>query len=93
MLVQARDLHGTIRKQKKRIAQLEAKLQGVRQIAEAQDNLSSRQGITNEYVYHLIRAQAMQKRMTADEVAQAMINANEIINLKKVKTWSGSTAS
>ncbi len=85
VLVLARDLHGTIRKQKKRIAQLEAKLQGVRQIAEAQDILSVQHGITKEEAYHVIREQAMQKRVTAEEIARAIINANEILGFKRVK--------
>lgn len=85
VLVLARDLHGTIRKQKKRITQLEAKLQGVRHIAEAQDVLSLQHSITKEEAYHIIRAQAMQKRVTAEEIAQAIINANEILSFKKPK--------
>jgi AmiR/NasT family two-component response regulator len=85
VLVLARDLHGTIRKQKKRIAQLELKLQGVRQIAEAQDILSVQHGISKEEAYHVIREQAMQKRVTAEEIARSIINANEILSLKKVK--------
>ncbi len=86
VLVLARDLHGTIRKQKKRIGQLELKLQGVRQIAEAQDILSVQHGITKEEAYHVIREQAMQKRVTAEEIARSIINANEILSLKKVKS-------
>ncbi len=85
VLVLARDLHGTIRKQKKRISQLEAKLQGVRQIAEAQDILSVQHGITKEEAYHIIREQAMQKRVTAEEIARSIINANEILSFKKIK--------
>lgn len=79
VLVLARDVHSTLRKQKKRIAQLEAKLQGVRQIAEAQDILVTQRGITKEEAYHVIREQAMQKRVTAEEIAKAIINANEIL--------------
>lgn len=85
VLVLARDMHGTIRKQKKRIAQLEAKLQGVRQIAEAQDILSIQHGITKEEAYHVIREQAMQKRVTSEEIARSIINANEILGFKKLK--------
>lgn len=85
VLVLARDMHGTVRKQKKRIAQLEAKLQGVRQIAEAQDILSIQHGITKEEAYHVIREQAMQKRVTSEEIARSIINANEILGFKKLK--------
>lgn len=82
VLVLARDVHSTLRKQKKRIAQLEAKLQGVRQIAEAQDILVARHGITKEEAYHVIREQAMQKRVTAEEIAKAIINANDILSFR-----------
>jgi AmiR/NasT family two-component response regulator len=85
VLVLARDMHSTVRKQKKRIAQLEAKLQGVRQIAEAQDILSIQHGITKEEAYHVIREQAMQKRVTSEEIARSIINANEILGFKKLK--------
>lgn len=84
VLVLARDLHGTIRKQKKRILQLEAKLQGVRQIAEAQDILAAQHGITKEEAYHIIREQAMQKRVTAEEIARSIINAKEILGMNKL---------
>lgn len=83
VLVLARELHDTIRKQKKRISQLEAKLQGVRQIAEAQDILVVQHGITKEEAYHIIREQAMQKRVTAEEIARSIINAKEILGIKK----------
>ncbi len=79
VLVLARDVHSTLRKQKKRIVQLESKLQSVRQIAEAQDILVAQRGITKEEAYHVIREQAMQKRVTAEEIAKAIINANEIL--------------
>lgn len=85
VLVLAREMYGTIRKQKKRISQLEAKLQGVRQIAEAQDILAVQHGITKEEAYHVIREQAMQKRVTAEEIARSIINANEILGFKKLK--------
>lgn len=84
VLVLARELHGTIRKQKKRILQLEAKLQGVRQIAEAQDILAAQHGITKEEAYHIIREQAMQKRVTAEEIARSIINAKEILGMNKL---------
>jgi len=85
VLVLARDLDSTIRKQKKRISQLEAKLQGARQIAEAQDILAAQHGIAKEEAYHIIREQAMQKRVTAEEIARSIINANEILGSKRLK--------
>lgn len=83
VLVLARELHSMIKKHKKRILQLEAKLQGVRQIAEAQEILTIQHGITKEEAYHIIREQAMQKRVTAEEIARAIINAKEILGKNK----------
>lgn len=81
-LVLARELSGTIKKQKKRILQLEAKLTGARHIAEAQDILCKQRGISKEEAYQAIREQAMSKRVTAEEIAMAIINANEILSFK-----------
>lgn len=83
VLVLARELYGSLRKQKKRIAQLEAKLQGVRQIADAQEILCAQHGISKDEAYRVIREQAMQKRITAEEIAKSIINANEILGRRK----------
>ncbi len=79
VLVLARELHGSLRKQKKRITQLEAKLQGVRHIAEAQEILCAQHRISKDDAYRMIREQAMQKRITAEEIAKSIIHANEIL--------------
>lgn len=84
VLVLARELDGAIRKQRKRIVQLEAKLLGVRQIAEAQDILCLQHRISKDQAYRMIREQAMQKRVTAEEIARAIINANEILGMRKL---------
>ncbi len=83
VLVLARELHASLRKQRKRITQLEAKLLGVRQIAEAQDILCAQHGISKDEAYRVIREQAMQKRVTAEEIAKSIIQANEILGLRK----------
>jgi AmiR/NasT family two-component response regulator len=86
VLVLARDWHDTVKKQQKRIAQLEAKLRGARQITEAQEILCTQHGISKEEAYHVIREQAMQKRVTAEEIARSIINANEILSVKKPRS-------
>ena len=86
VLVLARDWHDTVKKQQKRITQLEAKLRGARQIAEAQEILCTKHGISKEEAYHVIREQAMQKRVTAEEIARSIINANEILSVKKLRS-------
>ena len=86
VLVLARDWHDTVKKQRKRITQLEAKLRGARQIAEAQEILCTQHGISKEEAYRVIREQAMQKRVTAEEIARSIINANEILSVKKLRS-------
>jgi AmiR/NasT family two-component response regulator len=86
VLVLARDWHGTVKKQQKRITQLESKLRGARQIAEAQEILCAQHGISKEEAYRVIRDQAMQKRVTAEEIARSIINANEILSVKKLRS-------
>jgi len=86
VLVLSRDWHNTVKKQQMRIAQLEAKLRGARQVAEAQEILCAHHGISKEEAYHVIREQAMQKRVTAEEIARSIINANEILGVKNLRS-------
>ena len=85
-LVLARELTSELVKQRKRISRLEEKLVGVRKIAEAQEILCLQRGITKEDAYKVIRDQAMSKRTTAEEIASAIINANEILSFKARET-------
>ncbi|WP_028221113.1 ANTAR domain-containing response regulator [Paraburkholderia oxyphila] len=81
-LVLARELTTELVKQRRRISRLEEKLVGVRKIAEAQDILCQQRGITKDDAYKVIREQAMSKRVTAEDIASAIINANEILSFK-----------
>ena len=53
---------------------------------EAQEILCTQHGISKEEAYHVIREQAMQKRVTAEEIARSIINANEILSVKKPRS-------
>jgi AmiR/NasT family two-component response regulator len=64
----------------KRLRKLEAKLLGVRHISEAKDILMKTRLIGESEAYDLIREQAMNKRVTTEEIAVAIINANEILS-------------
>lgn len=81
-LVLARELTTEFKKQRRRIGRLEEKLSGLRKITEAQEILCQQRGITKEEAYKVIREQAMSKRVTAEEIASAIINANEILSFK-----------
>lgn len=80
-LVVARRVHGDLKSLKRRLQKLEAKLLGARQIAEAKGILVRTRQVTDAAAYDLIRDQAMSKRVTTEEIAAAIINANEILSL------------
>ncbi|MCY1213698.1 Aliphatic amidase regulator [compost metagenome] len=78
-LVVARQLHGDKSAAARKIRKLESKLIGVRQIAEAKNILMRTRQISDGAAYDLIRDQAMSKRVTTEEIAAAIINANEVL--------------
>ena len=80
-LVVARCVHGDLKSLRRRSQKLEAKFLGVRHIAEAKSILVRTRQITDGAAYDLIRDQAMSKRVTTEEIAAAIINANEILSL------------
>ena len=81
-LVLVRELISDLKKKRKRIARLEEKLGGIRMINEAQEILCRQRNINKEEAYRVIREQAMTKRVTAEEIASAIVNANEILSFK-----------
>ena len=82
-LVIARGVQHELSSQLKPIRKLETRLQGQRRRAEAKAVLMQTRHISEDAAYDLIRAQAMAKRMSMDEIALAIINANEILNIGK----------
>lgn len=80
-LVVARCVHQDMKGQTRRLRKLEAKVLGVRQIAEAKSILVRTRQITEDAAYDLIRDQAMSKRVTTEEVAAAIVSANEIMSI------------
>jgi AmiR/NasT family two-component response regulator len=80
-LVVARRVHGDLQSQRQRTQKLETKFLGVRQIAEAKNILMISRNLNEKDAYELIRDRAMSKRITTEEVAISIINANEILSL------------
>ena len=80
-LVVARCVHQDMKSQTRRLRKLEAKVLGVRQIAEAKSILVRTRQITEDAAYDLIRDQAMSKRVTTEEIAAAIVSANEIMSI------------
>lgn len=80
-LVIARTLNNEIQGQGRRVRKLEAKLAGTRRIAEAKSILARTRNVTEGQAYDLIREQAMSKRVTTEDIAAAIINADEILSM------------
>lgn len=84
-LILARQLAGDLRLERKRVAKLESKLQSIRKITDAKSVLMNSRKISEEDAYAVIRDQAMVKRVTIEEIATAIVNANEILSMVGVK--------
>jgi len=89
-LVVAREAHKESRSLCRRLRKVEAKLLGVRHIADAKSILMKTHGLSESEAYDLIRDQAMSKRVTTEEVASAIVNASEVLSLgtKKIESKS-----
>ncbi len=64
----------------KQIQKVERKLAGIQNIQRAKSILMSAQGLTEEEAHQSIRRKAMSKRVPIEEMALAIINANELLN-------------
>lgn len=80
-VVLARHLAEERQEQRKYVGKLEQRLNGLRKIAKAKQILMTTRGLSEEDAYKVIRDQAMAKRMTTEEIADAVINANEILGM------------
>lgn len=85
-LVVARESHKENRSLSRRLRKVEAKLLGVRHIADAKAILMKTHSLSESEAYDLIREQAMRKRVTTEEVAAAIVNANEMLSLGTKKS-------
>jgi len=54
-------------------------LAGLRKINKAKSILMNSPGLSEDDAYKVIRDQAMSKRVNAEEIADAVINANDIL--------------
>jgi AmiR/NasT family two-component response regulator len=79
-LVMARHSDVMAKEFSKRIRKLEGKILGIRRINEAKEILMKTRKINEVQAYELIREQAMNKRVPTEEIANAIINASEILS-------------
>jgi two-component system, response regulator / RNA-binding antiterminator len=78
-LMIARSLWCERRETEKRLRKVERKLSGIQKIQKAKSILMEKQGLTEDDAYQALRQQAMGKRITMEDMAIAIINANELL--------------
>ena len=69
------------RERDKYVARLEGRLAAMRKVSKAKAILMNTRGLSEDEAYKAIRDQAMSKRVTAEEIADAVIRANELLGL------------
>ncbi|MEM6356621.1 MAG: ANTAR domain-containing protein [Pseudomonadota bacterium] len=79
-LVVARNAALEQRVLKERIKRLEGRISGQKKIAKAKSILMETQGISEKAAYRTIQSQAMSKRCSIEEMAVAIINANDLLS-------------
>lgn len=80
-LVLAREAHKENSLLARRLRKVEAKLLGVRNVAEAKGILMKTHDVSEAEAYDLIRDQAMCKRTTTEEIAAAIVHAKDVLSL------------
>lgn len=81
-IVLARHLHVVETERAKYVMKLEHRLQSHRKLDRAKAILMQTRNLSEEQAYRLMREQAMAKRVTTEEIADAVINANEILGFQ-----------
>lgn len=81
-LVLVQEVANDIRKLRRRVNRLEDKISGMRVLNDAQEILCRQRGISKDEAYRVIRDQAMSKRVTAESIAAAIIQANDLLSFK-----------
>jgi len=81
-LVVALKAHRESREQRQRITKLDGKLNGIRRMTKAKTILMESRGVSEEEAYKTIRDQAMARRVTTEDIANAIINAEGLLNFE-----------
>ena len=66
----------------RRAQKLERKLVGIQRIQRAKSILMAGHGLSEDAAHQSLRKQAMSKRISMEEMADAIINANEVLNFR-----------
>jgi AmiR/NasT family two-component response regulator len=78
----ARSLWLERRERERRLRKLEAKLSGIQRIQRAKSILMQSQNLSEDEAYATIRKQAMAKRISMDDMANAIIHANDLLTTR-----------
>ena len=82
-LIIAQSLRRRQEELEEKIDKLDRKLSGQRKISQAKSILMKIHALSEDDAYRSIRAQAMSKRVSMEEIAVSIINANEILTFSK----------
>ena len=78
-LAMAKYAHDQMREVRRRLVRLEQKLLCANEISEAKAILMRTRNVSDQDAYRIIREQAMSKRAATEDIARAIINANDIL--------------
>jgi AmiR/NasT family two-component response regulator len=78
----ARSIWMERRETQKHMRKIEKKLAGIRRLQKAKAILMDGQGLSETDAYESIRRQAMAKRMAMEDMAAAIIHANEVLQYR-----------
>jgi len=81
-LVVARQNHKENRQIHQHVYKLQNKLHGQRRVTDAKAILIATQQVSEDRAYEMLREQAMNKRVSIEDIAQAIISANELLGMK-----------
>jgi AmiR/NasT family two-component response regulator len=82
-LVVAREISQREAKLRENVLKLERKVGGMRKLSKAKSVLMDHHNISEDEAYKIIRDQAMAKRVSTEEIANAILNANSILNARR----------
>lgn len=80
-VVLARHQFESKRASERHVSKLERRIAGLRKMAKAKEILMQTHTISEQEAYSVIRNQAMVKRVTTEEIADAVIKASEILSM------------
>lgn len=81
-LVVARQMHKENRQMQQHVQKLQNKLLGQRRVTDAKAILIATHQVSEDRAYEMLREQAMKKRVSVEDIAQAIIGASELLGMK-----------